>query len=70
MRDWESGEEEGEGPEGFEAPDDEGMYSQLGISKPADQGPQMNIDSLLDKISRSGMASLTPDELAFLKAQA
>lgn len=70
MRDWESGEEEGEGPEGFEAPDDEDMYSQLGISKPADQGPQMDIDSLLDKISRSGMASLTPDELAFLKAQA
>jgi hypothetical protein len=48
--------------------DEEDYYAGLGIDTPS-AGTELNLDDLLDKIGRSGMASLTPDELAFLKSQ-
>jgi hypothetical protein len=66
MRDWEAGDEEGAEGEEPEAGD---LYAQLGIQKPAASKPALDLDTILDKISKSGMGSLTPAELEFLQNQ-
>lgn len=68
MREFERGQEEGEGEEGFGAPDEEDMYSQLGLTKPTDSST-FNLDDILDKISAKGVESLTQAERDFLKTQ-
>jgi hypothetical protein len=68
MREFERGQEEGE--EDFESPEDEDMYSQLGLSKPTETGTSnLNLDDILDKISAMGVESLTQAEKDFLKTQ-
>ena len=51
-------------------PEPEGgdILGTLGIPK-EDPSQQMDVDTILDKIGKSGMASLSPDELAFLRRQ-
>ena len=49
--------------------DDEDQFTRLGIERPSAESEEMDLDSILDKISKSGMDSLTPAELEFLKNQ-
>lgn len=58
------------GDEGVATIEPEGgdVLGSLGIPKEGTE-EEMNVDAILDKIGKGGMASLTPEELAFLRRQ-